>query len=83
MKELEAMLPTTTQSTLARFFQGTAKLSDLLFEHEDLFLVRFTLAFELVLEAMVVSLEPSKLELSTSGHGRSERGGRERVGGGD
>ena len=82
-KEQEAVLPTTTQSTLARFFQGTTKPGDLLFKHEDLLLVRLTLTFELVLEAVVASLEPSKLELSTSSHGRGERRRRERVGGGD
>ena len=57
MKEQEALLP--TRSTLARLFQGVTKPGDLLFKHEDFFLVRLTLAFEFVLEAMVASLEPN------------------------
>ena len=81
MKEQEALLP--TRSILARLFQGVTKPGDLLFKHEDFFLVRLTLAFEFVLEATVASLELSKLELSTSSHGRGGRRGRERVGGGN
>ena len=81
MKEQEALLP--TRSTLTRLFQGATKPGDLLFKHEDFFLVRLTLMFEFVLEATVASLEPSKLELSTSSHGRGNRQGREIVGGGD